>query len=42
VARLYEAFAEARAGKEDSWYPDFEYGVKKHELIDAMYRENDM
>jgi hypothetical protein len=42
VARLYEAFAEARAGHEDSWYPDFEYGVKKHELIDAMYRENNM
>jgi hypothetical protein len=40
VARLYEAFAEAKAGQADSWYPDFEYGMKKHELIDAMYREN--
>lgn len=42
VARLYEAFAKAKAGQADSWYPDFEYGVKKHELIDAMYKENDM
>lgn len=41
MARLYEAFAAARAG-EDVWYPDFEYGVKKHELIDAMYKENGM
>jgi hypothetical protein len=40
VARLYEALAKAKAGHEDSWYPDFEYGVKKHELIDAMYKEN--
>lgn len=42
VARLYEAFAEARAGNANRWYPDFEYGVKKHELIDAMYKENNM
>jgi predicted dehydrogenase len=42
MARLYEAFAKAKAGQADSWYPDFEYGVKKHELIDAMYKENDM
>jgi hypothetical protein len=42
VARLYEAFAKAKAGDADSWYPDFEYGVGKHELIDAMYRENNM
>ena len=42
MARLYEAFADSRAGNADSWYPDFEYGVKKHELIDAMYKENDM
>jgi hypothetical protein len=42
VARLYEAFAMAKAGHEDSWYPDFEYGVKKHEFIDAMYTENGM
>lgn len=42
VARLYEAFAEAKAGNTDSWYPDFQYGVKKHELIDSMYRENNM
>jgi hypothetical protein len=40
VARLYEAFAASKAGNKDSWYPDFEYGVKKHELIDAMYKEN--
>jgi hypothetical protein len=40
VARLYEAFAMAKAGYEDSWYPDFKHGVKKHELIDAMYKEN--
>ena len=42
MARLYEAFAKAKAGQADSWYPDFEYGVTKHELINAMYRENDM
>jgi hypothetical protein len=42
MARLYEAFAKAKAGDADSWYPDFEYGVKKHELIDAMYKENNM
>lgn len=41
MARLYEAFASARAG-DDVWYPDFDYGVKKHQLIDAMYKENDM
>ena len=40
VARLYEAFAAARDGK-DVWYPDFDYGVKKHELIDAIYKENE-
>jgi predicted dehydrogenase len=42
VARLYEAFAKSKGGHENSWYPDFDYGVKKHELIDAMYRENNM
>jgi predicted dehydrogenase len=42
VARLYEAFAKARAGHQKSWYPDFEYGLRKHELIDVMYRENNM
>jgi hypothetical protein len=42
VARLYEAFAMAKAGHKDNWYPDFDYGVKKHELIDAMYKENVM
>jgi hypothetical protein len=42
MARLYEAFAQAKAGDETSWYPDFEYGLQKHELIDAMYKENDM
>ena len=41
MSRLYEAFATARAGR-DAWYPDFEYGVKKHELIEAMYKENSM
>jgi hypothetical protein len=40
MARLYEAFALAKAGDKDSWYPDFDYGVKKHELLDTMYREN--
>lgn len=39
VARLYEAFA---AKDENVWYPDFEYGVKKHEILEAMFRENDM
>lgn len=41
MARLYEAFASSRAG-DDVWYPDFDYGVEKHELIDAMYKENGM
>ena len=31
-----------KAGQAGSWYPDFDYGVEKHELIDAMYKENDM
>lgn len=52
VGRLYEAFADARgeegerergSGPEEGgehWYPDFEYALKRHELIEGMYREN--
>lgn len=34
VARLYEAFAEGK------WYPDFEHALKRHEMIERMFRAN--
>lgn len=52
IGRLYEAFADARGqegerevgvGPEEGvehWYPDFEYALKRHELIEEMYRDN--
>jgi hypothetical protein len=40
VARLYEAYASARAGDESSWYPDFDYALKRHEMLEEMYEEN--
>ena len=41
IARLYEAFAAGTDGeKKREWYPDFEYAVKRHEVIEEMYREN--
>ncbi len=42
IARLYEAFASG-AGiqqKKGEWYPDFDYALKKHELIEEMYLKN--
>lgn len=35
IARLYEAY---RRGK---WVPDFEWGVKRHELIEEMWKKYD-
>ncbi|KAF2813917.1 NAD-P-binding protein [Mytilinidion resinicola] len=42
IARLYEAFAAGVDEKNEKrvWYPDFEYALKTHELIEGMYREN--
>ncbi|KAI9737339.1 MAG: hypothetical protein M1834_009493 [Cirrosporium novae-zelandiae] len=42
IAKVYEAFAAGidGEGKKREWYPDFEYGLKRHELIETMYREN--
>ncbi len=41
MARLYEAFAISRGGG-DAWYPDLNYGAKKHALLEDMYKENGM
>ncbi|KAL1964764.1 hypothetical protein VTN77DRAFT_6631 [Rasamsonia byssochlamydoides] len=35
IARLYEAY------RKDEWYPDFEWGVKRHELIEQMWKRFD-
>lgn len=35
VARLYEAY------RKDEWYPDFEWGVKRHQLIEQMWKKFD-
>ena len=42
IARLYEAFADGRDGKDgkEEWYPDLEHALGTHELIEAMYKEN--
>lgn len=42
IARLYEAFAASVDNGQDNkeWYPDFEYTLKKHELIEDMYQKN--
>ncbi len=42
IARVYEAFAEGvdDKGEKKTWYPDFEHGLKRHELIEDIYREN--
>ncbi|KAF2500754.1 NAD-P-binding protein [Lophium mytilinum] len=42
IARLYEAFAAGLGERNEKrkWYPDFEYALKTHELIEGMYKEN--
>jgi hypothetical protein len=42
IARLYEAFASCRNEVEGErvWYPDFEYALKKHEVIEEMYAKS--
>lgn len=35
IARLYEAYWNG------DWYPDFDYAIKRHGLIDAMWRDFD-
>ncbi|RFU30915.1 hypothetical protein B7463_g5430, partial [Scytalidium lignicola] len=42
IARLYEAFAEGldEKGEKKKWYPDFERALKRHKLLDQMYKEN--
>ncbi|MCJ1385009.1 transcription regulator gal80 [Xylographa soralifera] len=37
VGRIYEAYAKGEAGS----YPDWELGMKRHELIDEMWRRSD-
>lgn len=42
VARLYEAFAEGkRDSGDEGYYPDWEEAVKRHKLIDEMYKRHD-
>ncbi|KAE9376596.1 NAD(P)-binding protein [Stipitochalara longipes BDJ] len=42
IARLYEAFASGKSGEKDEveWYPDFEYALRKHEVIEEMYAKD--
>lgn len=35
IARLYEAY------RKNEWYPDFEWAVKRHEMIDDMWKRFD-
>lgn len=35
IARLYEAY------RKKDWYPDFDYAIKRHELIETMWRDFD-
>ncbi|KAM0123811.1 hypothetical protein ACHAP3_010839 [Botrytis cinerea] len=35
IARLYEAF------RKKDWYPDLDYAIKRHELIETMWRDFD-
>ncbi|KAJ5465938.1 hypothetical protein N7530_009725 [Penicillium desertorum] len=35
IARLYEAY------RKDEWYPDFEWALKRHELVNEMWRRFD-
>lgn len=42
IAQLYEAFAsglDKDQGKRE-WYPDFEYALRRHELIEEMYTKS--
>lgn len=42
IARLYEAFTSTKAESkgEKEWYPDFEYALRKHDVIEEMYMKN--
>ena len=47
IAGIYEAFAEdwddgEKSGEEKkkAWYPDFEYALGRHEMLDEMYKKN--
>lgn len=42
IARVYEAYAAARAGDESVWYPDFEYALERHKMLESMYQESGM
>lgn len=42
IARVYEAYAAARAGDETAWYPDFEYALERHKMLESMYQESGM
>jgi hypothetical protein len=35
IARLYEAY------RKNKWYPDFDYAIKRHELIETLWRDFD-
>ncbi|KAG9239131.1 putative dehydrogenase [Amylocarpus encephaloides] len=35
IARLYEAF------RKDEWHPDFDWAVKRHEMLDEIWRKYD-
>ncbi len=39
IGRLYEAFAESET-KQGIMYPTFEHAVKKHQLIEDMYKQS--
>ena len=38
IARVYEAYAVGRPGDESAWYPDFEYALERHKMLEDMYR----
>lgn len=42
IARVYEAYSAARAGDESAWYPDFEYALERHKMLESMYQESGM
>jgi predicted dehydrogenase len=35
IARLYEAY------RKNKWYPDFDHAIKRHEMIETLWRDFD-
>ncbi len=42
IAKLYEAVAQGvtEGGEKKEWYPDLDYTLTKHQLIEEMYKMN--